>query len=94
MENVNSAEIITLVKQYEKQSVTRWSRHNNPDHKSEPAEHIKRNTDHVFKWKILCTAPSQKHLRKNLEAISIALYQPSLSDQKSFDRMLFRIGIT
>ena len=82
------------MKQYEKQSVTRWSRHNNPDHKSEPAEHIKRNTDHVFKWKILCTAPSQKHLRKNLEAISIALCQPSLSDQKSFDRMLFRIGIT
>ena len=76
-------------------TVTRWSEHNNPDHKSELAEHIKRNIDHVFNWKILCLAPSQKHLRKNLEAIFIALYKPSLNDQKSFDRlMLFRNGIT
>ena len=76
-------------------TVTRWSEHNNPDHKSEPAEHIKRNIDHVFNWNILCPAPSQKHLRKNLEAIFIALYKPSLSDQKSFDRlMLFRNSIT
>ena len=76
-------------------TVTRWSEHNSPDHKSELAEHIKRNIDHVFNWKILCLAPSQKHLRKNLEAIFIALYKPSLNDQKSFDRlMLFRNGIT
>ena len=71
-------------------TVTRWSEHN-PDHKSEPAEHIKRNIEHVFNWKILCPAPSQKHLRKNLEWIFIALYKPSLNDQKSFVRlMLFR----
>ena len=32
---------------------------------------------------------------KNLEAIFIALYKPSLNDQKSWDRvMLFRNGIT
>ena len=32
---------------------------------------------------------------KNFEAIFIALYKPSLSDQKSFDRvMLFKNGIT
>ena len=29
-------------------TVTRWSEHNNPDHKSEPAEHIERNIDQVF----------------------------------------------
>ena len=76
-------------------TVPRWSEHNNPDHKSEPAEYIKRNIDHVFNWKILCPAPSQKYFRKNLEAIFIALYKPSLNDQKSFDRlMLFRNGIT
>ena len=45
-------------------TVTRWSEHDNPDHKSEPVEHIKRNIDHLFNWKILCPAPSQKHLRK------------------------------
>ena len=56
---------------------------------------IKRNIKHVFKWKILCPGPSQKHLRKNLEAIFIALYKPSLNDEKPFDRlMLFRNGIT
>ena len=41
------------------------------------------------------SAPSQKHLRKNLKSIFIALYKPSLNDQKSFDRlMLIRNGIT
>ena len=45
---------------------------NNPDHKSEPAEHIERNMEHVFKWKVLCPAPSQKHLSKNVEAIFVA----------------------
>ena len=76
-------------------TVTRWSEHNNPDHKSELAEHIKRNIDHVFNWKISCPDPSQKHLRKNLEAIFIAFYKPSVNNRKSFDRlMLFRNGIT
>ena len=76
-------------------TVTRWSEHNNPDHKSELAEHIKRNIDHVFNWKISCPASSQKHFKKNLEAIFIALYKPLLNDQKSFDRiMLFRSDIT
>ena len=76
-------------------TVTHWSEHNNLGHKSEPAEHIKRNIKHVYKWKILWPAPSQKQLRKNLEAIFIALYKSSLNDQKSFDRlMLFRNVIT
>ena len=76
-------------------TVTRWSQHNNPDHKSESAEHIKINIDHVFSWKILYPGQSQKHIRKNLEAIFIALYKSSLIDQKSFDRlMLSRYGIT
>ena len=63
--------------------------------KAEPAEHIRRNIDHAFNWKIVCTPSSQKYLRKNLEAIFIVLYKPSLNDQKSFDRlMLFKNGIT
>ena len=76
-------------------TVTRWSEYNKPDHKSGLAEHIKRNIDHVFNWKISCPASSQKHFKKNLEAIFIALYKPLLNDQKSFDRiMLFRSDIT
>ena len=76
-------------------TVTRWCGHNNPDHKWKLAEHIKRNINHVFNWKILCPAPSQKHLQKNLEAIFIALYKPSQNNKKSFERlMLFRNVIT
>ena len=52
---------------------TRWSEHNNPDHKSKSFEQIKRNIEHIFKWKISYPAPSQKHLRKNLEAIYLRL---------------------
>ena len=65
-------------------TVTRWSEHNNCDYKSEPAERIKRNIEHVFKWKMLCSETQ----RKNLEVIFIALYKPSLNDQKSFDRIM------
>ena len=76
-------------------TVTRWSKHNNPDRKSEPAENIKRDIDHVLNWIALCAAPSKKHLRKNFQVIFIALYKPSLNDQKSFDRLiLFRNGVT
>ena len=74
-------------------TVTHWSEHNKPDYKSEPAEHIKRNIAHVFKWKILCPATSQKHLRKNLQVIFIALCKPLLNDQKSFDRLLIDLLI-
>ena len=46
-------------------------------------------------YHLKCPASSQKHLRKNIEAIFIALYKLSLNDQKSFDKlMLFRNGIT
>ena len=76
-------------------TVTRWWGHDNPDRKSEPAEHIKRNIDHIFKWKILGPTPSQKNLMKNLGAIFIALQKPSPNDQKPFDiLMLFRNSIT
>ena len=76
-------------------TVTRWLEHINPDHKMEPAEYIRKNIDHVFNWKISYPALSQKHLRKNLEVIFIALYKPSLNNQKFFDRiMLFRNAIT
>ena len=76
-------------------TVIRWSEHSNPTHKSEPAEHINSNIEHTFAWKVLCHAPLEGHLRKNLEAIYIALFRPSLNDQKYFDRlMLFRNGIT
>ena len=72
-------------------TVTRCSEHNNSNHKSEPAEHIKINIDHVFKWKVLSQLPHRNISGRTF----IALYKPSLNDQKSFDRlMLSRNGIT
>ena len=82
MENVNIAEIITLEKQYEIQS---------PDGLSIIILITSQNWLNTLKEILimyLCPAPSQKHLRKNLEAIFIALYKLSLNDQKSFDRLI------
>ena len=73
-----------------KNTVTRWSEHNNPEHKSEPAEDIKSNIDHTFNWKILLPSSktSQEELRSNFCCII-------LNDKRSFDRlMLFKNGIT
>ena len=73
----------------------RWSEHNNPNKDSEPARHLKRNCEHIFNWKILCNAPKNKPLRKNLEAIFIGWLKPSLNKQENFERLvLFRNGIT
>ena len=63
MENVTSMEIISLVKQYD----SCWLEHNNPDQKSEPAEHNKRNIEYAFICDILCPTPPQKYFRKNFE---------------------------
>ena len=73
----------------------RWSEHNNPTHNSEPAKHIKRNIHHSITWSITPSASKNNVIRKNLEAIYIALLKPSLNEQKEFERLtLFRNGIT
>ena len=69
--------------------------HNNPKYNSEPAKHINRNIDHEFEWKVLCQAPKNKRIRKNLEAIFICLLRSSLNEQNDFNRLtLFPNGIT
>ena len=76
-------------------TTTRWSEHNNPTHKSEPAQHIKNHIGHLFDWSILCNAPSNNQIRKNLEALFIGIIKPSLNEQTNFDRLtLFHNGIT
>ena len=73
----------------------RWSEHINPTHKSEPAQHIKKHIGHLLDWSILCSAPSNSQIRKNLEALFIGIMKPSLNEQTNFDRLtLFRNGIT
>ena len=76
-------------------TATCWSEHNNPTHKSEPAQHIKNQIGHLFDWSILCNAPSNTQIKKNLEALFIGIMKPSLNEQTNFDRLaLFRNGIT
>ena len=76
-------------------TITRWSEHNNPTKDSEPAEHLKRNIDHFFAWNIIANASKYTQTRKNLESLFIAQYRPSLNDQTKFNKLLlFRNGIT
>ena len=75
--------------------ITRWREHSNPTNKSEPARHIISNVEHEFEWNVLCHAPTNKNLRKNLEALFIGILKPSLNEQINFERLiLFVNGIT
>ena len=76
-------------------TITRWSEHDNATKDSEPSRHLSKNINHIFTWKILCHASKKTDIRKNLEAIFIALLKPSLNEQKNFEHLiLFRNGIT
>ena len=74
-------------------TATRWSEHNNPTHKSEPAQHIKNHIGHLFDWSILCNAPSNSQIRKNLEALFIGIMKPSLNEQTNFDRLTLSVTV-
>ena len=37
-------------------TITRWSKHDNPTKDSESARHLNKHINHVFTWKILCHA--------------------------------------
>ena len=73
----------------------RWSEHNNPTEKNEPARHLSNNIGHLFAWEILMPVTKDKRTSKNLEAFFIAVQKPSLNAQvKSNVLHLFRNGIT
>ena len=76
-------------------NVTRWSEHDNPIKDSEPARQLSKRINYVFTWKSLCHTSKKTDIRKNLEAIFIALLKPSLNEQKNFECLIiFRNGIT
>ena len=76
-------------------TATRRSEHNNPTHKSEPAQHIKNHIGHLLDWSILCKTPSNSQIRKNLEALFTGTTKPTLNEQTNFGRLtLFRNAIT
>ena len=73
----------------------RWSEHNTPSNKSEPAKHLLCNPNHQFEWKVLTSAPKNKLHRRILESYFIATLKPSLNDQLDHrELLLFRNGIT
>ena len=75
--------------------ITRWSEHENPHKDSEPAKHLSKYPDHFFTWSILSSAPTNKSIRKNLEASFIGIKGPNLNDQNDFKKLqLFRNGVT
>ena len=68
---------------------------NDPIKKSEPAKHLKNNFYHVFIWIILCKAPQNYRVRRNLEASHISSLKPTLNEQKDFEILtLFGNGVT
>ena len=81
--------------QTNRNTITRWSEHDHATKDSEPARQLNKHINHVFTWKVLCHASKKTDIRKNLEAIFIALLKPSLNEQKNFESLiLFRNGIT
>ena len=73
---------------------TRWAEHEDTNHNSEPARHLKSNPLHKFTWKVICNAPAHSLKRKYLEASFIANQKPILNDQVEFKLLsLFRNGV-
>ena len=85
----------TYIGETKRNASVRWEEHNNPTKNSEPAKHLKNNTDHVFNCVILCMASKNYKVRRNLGASYIALLRPTLNEQKDFEILtLFRNGVT
>ena len=76
-------------------SITRWTEHDNATKDSEPARHLSKHISHAFTCELLCHVSKKTDIRKNLEAIFFALLKPSLNEQKNFERLILsRNGIT
>ena len=76
-------------------ALLRWNQHNDINHNSSPAEHVKNNQGHTFSWHIITIAPTDDSKRKILEAIFIAIHKPGINDQvKHRNLTLFKHGIT
>ena len=61
------------IRETNRNTITRWSEHDNPTKDSETANHLNKHINHVFTWKILCQASKKTDISKNLKAIFIAL---------------------
>ena len=52
------------IRETERNVEKRYSEHNNPTEKTEPATHLSKNIGHLFAWEILMSAPKQnEHIK-------------------------------
>ena len=83
------------INETKRNTITKWSEHDNATKDSEPARHLNKHINYVFPWKILCHASKNTDIHKNLEAIFVALLKPSLNEQKNFECLILcRTGTT
>ena len=79
----------------ERNAAIRWTEHNTPSTKSDPAKHLLAHPDHTFTWTIIASAPKNEFRRKILEHLHIAKYRPTINDQQNSDiLLLYKYGIT
>ena len=89
------APVRSLYRETDRNATVRWSEHDTPSDKSEPAKHLLEHPTHKFEWEILTSAPSYLFKRKLLEDLYVVKFQPRLNDQENSDILkLFRHGIT
>ena len=73
----------------------RWTEHNQPSKRSDPAKHLLKNPSHSFTWTIICAAPKNNLRRRILEHLHITKHRPLINEQLESDTLLlFRHGIT
>ena len=79
----------------ERNAAIRWTEHNTPSTKSDPAKHLLAHPDHTFTWTIIASAPKNEFRRRILEHLHIAKYRPTINEQLNSDiLLLYKYGIT
>ena len=64
-------------------------------HINQDQQSIYKHIEYFFPWSILCNAPSNNRIRKNLEAFFIGIIKPFINEQTNFACLtLFHNGIT
>ena len=84
----------TYIGETDRNNITRWKEHNNPNHNSDAAKHILNNSSHSYQWTILRLTNYKTNKRRILEALYIAKYKPEINNQLEMHKLiLFKHGV-